>query len=167
MRDRRRSIFVSLLGNAATDHRGILRLTNDYLGVRHLLSQNARDTFQSSTGAIPGDPVVELQVLEVFDDFTGCCARMHLGISLILELPCEEPAMRGGEFVRLIHHPHPTLGGWCQHDLGTEEAHEFAALNAEGLGHGADEWIALRSTDHGKTDASVTTGSFDHRLAGV
>ena len=73
------------------------------------LAQHARDTLQRAAGAVAGDPVVELRVLEVLDDLARRGARVHVGVGLVLELAGEEPAMRLGQFIGLVHHAHAAL----------------------------------------------------------
>ena len=52
-------------------------------------------------------------------------------------------------------------------DFRSEEAHQPAALDAEGLGHGDDERVALLCAHHGEADAGVAAGGLDHGLAGL
>ena len=101
------------------------------------------------------------------EDLARGGAGVHVGVGFVLELAGEEPAVHGGELVGLGHHAHAALRGGGQHDLGAEEAHEAAALDAEGLGHGDDEGIALGRADHGKSDAGVAAGCLDDGLAGL
>ena len=69
--------------------------------------------------------------------------------------------------IGLLDHAHAAFGGRREHDLGAEEAHQPAALDAEGLGHRDDERIALLRADHGEADAGVAAGRFDDGLAGL
>src|SRR5690606_11159388 len=50
-------------------------------------------------------------------------------------------------------------------DLGAEEAHQLAPLDAEALRHDDDQRVALLGADHGEADAGVAAGRLDHRLA--
>ena len=93
--------------------------------------------------------------------------RMKVGIGLVLELPRHEPAMGLGELDGLVDHADGALGRGRDDDLGAEEAHQLAPLDAEGLRHGDDQRIALGGADHGKADAGVAAGRLDHGLAGL
>ena len=67
--------------------------------------------------------------------------------------------------MRLVDHAGAALRGRGEDDLGAEEAHQLAALDGEGLGHGDDERIALGGADHGEADAGVAAGRLDDGLA--
>ena len=152
---------------AAGEHRRVGRLADNDLGVGPLLGQHARDAFERAAGAEAGDPVVELLALEVVDDLARGGARMHVGIGFVLELARQEPAVRLGELLRLVDHADAALGRRREHHLGAEEAHQLAALDAEGLRHRDDQRIALRGADHREPDAGVAGGRLDHGLPGL
>ena len=72
-----------------------------------------------------------------------------------------------GQLGRLAHHADAALGRRRDDHLGAEEAHEAPTLDAEGLGHGDDERVALGRADHGEADAGIAAGRLDHGLAGL
>ena len=137
------------------------------LGVRHFLGEHARHALQRAAGAVAGHPVVELLALEVVDDLARRGARMDVGVGLVLELAGQEPAVRLGELDRLGHHADAAPGRGREHHLGAEKAHQPAPLDAELLGHGHDQRIALGGAHHREPDAGVAAGRLDHRLAGL
>jgi hypothetical protein len=143
------------------------RLTDDDPGLRALLGEDAGDALQRAAGAVAGDEVVEPLAGEILDDLARRGARMEVGIGLVLELAGEEPAMGIGELDRLLHHAEAALGRRRDDDLGAEEAHEPAALDAERFGHGDDERIAFGGADHGEPDAGIAAGRLDDGLAGL
>src|SRR5690606_33831708 len=89
------------------------------------------------------------------------------GVGRVGELAGQEPAVFLGQFARLAHHARSALGGRGQDDLGAIGAHELAALDREGLGHGGDEAVAARGADHGEGHAGVARGRLDHGVAGL
>ena len=91
---------------------------------------------------------------------------MHVRIGLVLELARQEPAVGLGKLDSLFDHADASLGGRGEHHLGTEKAHQLAALDAEGLGHRDHQRIAFFGAHHGKADAGVAARGLDDRLAG-
>jgi len=71
------------------------------------------------------------------------------------------------ELLRLAHHAAAALGPWSKDDPGTQDPHDLAPLDREGLGHDRDEGVALGRAHHGEGDTRVARGGFDHRLAGL
>ena len=69
--------------------------------------------------------------------------------------------------LRLVDHADAAVGGRREHHLGAEEAHQLAALDAEGLRHGDDQRIALGGADHREPDAGIAGGRLDHGLPGL
>ncbi len=90
---------------------------------------------------------------------------MEIRVGLVLELPRHPPAMRLGKLDGLVDHADRALGRRRDHDLGAEEAHQLAPLDAESLRHGDDQRIALGGADHRKANAGVAAGRLDHGLA--
>ena len=72
-----------------------------------------------------------------------------------------------GELFGFFDHAGAAGGAGGDDDLGAEEAHELAALDGEGFGHGDDEGVAFGGADHGEADAGVAAGGFDDGLAGL
>ena len=93
--------------------------------------------------------------------------RVIVRVGLVLELAGQEPAVRLGELDGLHHHAEAALRLRGEHHLGAEEAHQPAPLDAELLGHGHDQRIALGGAHHGEPDAGVAAGGLDHGLAGL
>ena len=89
---------------------------------------------------------------------------MHVGISLILKLTGEKPAVCLGQFNRLVHHAQSALGGRCQNNLDAEKTHQFTALNAECFRHRDHQRIAFGCANHCKTDAGIAGRRLDHGL---
>ena len=69
--------------------------------------------------------------------------------------------------MRLVDHADGALGRGRDDDLGAEEAHQLAPLDAERLCHGHHQRISLGGADHGKADAGIAAGRLDHGLAGL
>ena len=90
---------------------------------------------------------------------------MDVGVGGVLELTRHEPAVGFGKLTAFGDHPHALLFLRCQDDFGTQESHEFAALNREGLDHYRHEWVALGSADHRQSDAGIPRCGLDHGLA--
>ena len=129
--------------------------------------EHAGDALQRAAGAESGDPVVEALAFEVVEDLLGGRSGVEVGVGFVLELAGEEPAVRLGEFDGFGDHAGAAAGGWGDDDFRAEEAHQPAALDAEGLGHGDDERVALLCAHHGEADAGVAAGGLDHGLAGL
>ena len=155
------------LANAAGEDLRVIGLADDDLRVRPVLLQDTRDALQRSARAHAGDPVVEPGIGEIVQDLDRRRLRMEIGIGLVLELAAEEPAVLLRELHRLAEHAGAPLRSRGQHDLGAEETHQLAALDAETLRHRHDERIALLRAHHGEPDAGIAAGRFDHRLAGL
>src|SRR4051812_23808061 len=90
---------------------------------------------------------------------------MNVGIGFVFKLPGHEPAMCLGKLDRLVDHSYGAFGGGRYDDLRAQKSHELAALDAERLGHGDHERIALGCANHGKTDPSISARRLDDRLA--
>src|SRR6202035_1180526 len=89
------------------------------------------------------------------------------GVGFVGELAGEEPAVFFGKLLGFFDHAGAARGAGSDDDLGAEEAHELAALDGEGFGHGDDEGVALGGADHGEADAGVAAGGLDYGLAGL
>src|SRR3546814_20805288 len=89
---------------------------------------------------------------------------MEVGVSLVLELAAEKPAVTLGQHDRLGQHAGAFLRRRREDDLGAEKAHQRAPLDAEVLRHADAQRIALLSADHGKAEAGVAAGPLEHRL---
>ena len=113
----------------------------------------------------PRHEIVEALISEVVEDLAGRGARVHVRVRLVLELAAEEPAVCLRELDGLREHAAALLGRRRQHDLRAEEAQQFAALDAEALGHGDHEWIALLRAHHREPDAGIAAGRLDDGLA--
>jgi len=72
-----------------------------------------------------------------------------------------------GEFACLGDHAGAACFAGGKDNFGTEKAHEFAALDAEGLRHDDDERVAFLRADHGKADAGVAAAGLNDGLAGL
>src|SRR5258706_16164699 len=92
---------------------------------------------------------------------------MDIGIGLVFELPCHEPAMCLGKLDALVDHAHTALRGGSYNDLRAKEPHQLASLDAEWFCHGDDKWISLGCANHGKTDSRISARRLYHRLAGL
>src|ERR1700730_9376902 len=92
---------------------------------------------------------------------------MKVGIGFVLELTSQEPAAHFCQLDSLRYHPHAALGRRSEDHLGAQETHQLAPLDAEGLGHGHDQRIALLGTYHCETDAGVAARCFDDGLPGL
>ena len=90
-----------------------------------------------------------------------------VGVGFVGELAGEEPAVLLGELVGFFDHAGAAGGAGSDDDLCAEEAHELAAFDGEGFGHGDDEGVAFGGADHGEADAGVAAGGFDDGLAGL
>src|SRR6185312_7469534 len=163
----RRAVGIARLRLAGGEHRRIGRFADDDLRFRPLAAQHARDAGQRAAGAEAGHPVVELLALEVVDDLAPGRALVHVRVGLVLELARHEPAVLGGELLRLVDHAEGALRRRRQDHLGAEEAHQLAPLDGKALGHGYDERVALRRADHGEADAGVAGGRLYDRLPGL
>ena len=131
------------------------------------ITSTSNTTDQGAAGAVAGDPIIELLAGEISQDLARGGALMNLGIGVVLELPGQIPAIGVGQFDRLVDHADGALGGRRQDHLRAEETHQLAPLDAEGLGHGDDQRIALGRAHHRKPDTGVTAGRLDHGLAGL
>ena len=131
VRGGRRAVIAALLRGAAGQHRRVLRFADDDLGIRPLLREDPRNSFERAAGAEAGDPVVEALPGKIVDDLARGGARMHVGIGLVLELAGQEPAMRRRQLVGLVDHAHAALGRRREDDLGAEKPHQPAPLDAE------------------------------------
>ena len=103
--------------------------------------------------------------MEVVDDLAGRGRLVDVGIGLRLELVRQEPAIRLGQFDRLLVHAEALLGPRRQHDLGAEHAHQLAPFDREAVGHGDDQRVALLRADHREPDAGVAARRLDDGLA--
>ena len=155
------------LGDSAGEHGGYVGLADDYLGLGALGAEYAGYAFEGSAGAESGDPVVEGAVGEVAEDLLGGGFGVIVGVGLVGELAGEEPAVLFGELDGFFEHAEAAGGGGGEDDFCSEEAHELAAFDGEGLGHGDYEGVALLGADHGEADAGVAAGGFDDGLAGL
>ena len=154
-------------GMAAGEHGGGVGFADDDLGLGAFFGEDAGDAFEGASGAEAGDPVVELVAFEVAEDLLGGGLGVEVGVGFVGELPGDEPAVLFGELDGLLDHAGAALGCGGDDDLGSEEAHELAALDGEGFGHGDDERVAFLRADHGEADAGVAAGGFDDGLAGL
>jgi len=53
----------------------------------------------------------------------------------------------------------------CQYDLGAQESHHLATLDAKALGHRNDQGVAFLRAHHGEADAGIAAGRLDNCLA--
>ena len=70
----RRSIRITLLLNAAGNHRSNVRLAEDDLRLGPLFREHPRHALESAPGAESRHPVIQSFALEVFHNFPGCCS---------------------------------------------------------------------------------------------
>ncbi len=161
----RRAVGEAFLLDAAAEYWRIVRLANDDLGIGALFLQHARDAFQRAAGTESGDPVIEPLTLEIVKNLRCRSPRMRIGVRLVFELAAQEPAMLFCQLDRLGEHAAAFQCCRGQHDLGAEETHHLAPLDAEVLGHRHHERVALRRADHGEADAGVAARRLDDRLA--
>src|SRR4029078_13329664 len=96
----RRSVRVVALSDAAREDGGVLRLRDDDARRRALRPQHSRDAFQRAAGAGPGDEIVRPLPTEIAQDLARGRGTVDVGIGLVLELACPEPAMRLGKLAR-------------------------------------------------------------------
>ena len=89
---------------------------------------------------------------------------MDVGIGRVFELSCHEPAIGFRQLPALGDHAHAFLFLGRQDDLGTQKAHQFAALNREGLHHHRDKRVAFGRADHRQPNPGVTRGCLNHGL---
>mmetsp|Transcript_70776 Transcript_70776/g.160771 ORF Transcript_70776/g.160771 Transcript_70776/m.160771 type:complete len:200 (+) Transcript_70776:713-1312(+) len=80
---------------------------------------------------------------------------MKGGVGIVFKLPGQVPAVLLRQFLGLEHHACAAQGRGRDNDLGTEHAHDLAALHREGGGHGGDKVVAALRADHGQRDACV------------
>jgi len=163
----RRAVGSALLRLAAADELGVGRFAQHDPGLGPLDAQHARHARQRAAGAVAGDEPVEPLALEVGQDLARRRRLVDLGIGRRLELVRQEPAVGLGELDRLLVHAEALGGARGQHDLGTQHAHQLAALDREAVGHGHHQRIALLGAHHGEPDAGVAAGRLDHGLAGL
>ena len=100
----RRAIVEALLWQAAAEDRGIVRFANDDACAGALLPQHPGNAFQRAARAVAGDPVIKLAVREGLEDLGRRRARMRIGVSLVLELAHQEPAVFLCQFDSLGQH---------------------------------------------------------------
>ena len=164
MARRRLAAGVALLGDAAGEQRRVVGLGDDDadLGIGRL--QPARGAEQRAAGAEARDEGMDPLALEVGQDLARRRAGVHLGVGLVVELPAEEPAVLLGQLDRLVEHAAALLAGRREHHPGAEKAQELPPLDAEALGHGQHQRVALLRADHRQADAGVAAGRLDHRL---
>ena len=62
--------------------------------------QDARNTFQGSTGAKSRYPIIEFAIGKICEYLRRGRPRVRVGIRLILELTAQEPTMSFGQFRR-------------------------------------------------------------------
>src|SRR3546814_17467605 len=89
---------------------------------------------------------------------------MEVGVSLVLELAAEKPAVTLGQLDRLGQHAGAFLRRRREDDLGAEKAHQLAPLDAEVLRHDDDQRIALLRAAHGEAEAGVAARSAERRV---
>src|SRR5690606_18890228 len=95
MRAEQRVAFAAstVVPDAAGKDRHVVRLADHDSGLWAFGLQHPGYALQRAAGAGAGHPVVEWRVGEVSENFPGCGARVEIGISLVLELAAEEPAV--------------------------------------------------------------------------
>ncbi|MNF86665.1 hypothetical protein D3C84_691100 [compost metagenome] len=160
----RPALGIAQLGDAAAQQRRIVRFADHDAGRRAALAQHPRGALERAAGAVAADEIVERRIGEGLEDLQGGAAAMGVGIGLVLELAHQEPAMRRRQFLGLADHAAALERGRGEHHPGTEKTQDLAPLDAEILGHGQHQRIALDRADHGQADAGVAAGGFDHRL---
>src|SRR6516165_2540002 len=165
MRCRGRAIRVALLGDSAAEERRILRLAYNDLGFRTLFCQDPCNTLERAAGAITGDPVIKRLPAKIGNDLARRRARMHIRISLILELTREEPTVSFGELSRFYYHAHATECSRRKHNLGAEKAHKLAPLDAERRRHRDDQRIAFLRAHHSEANSGIAARGLDNCLA--
>src|SRR4051812_17331956 len=111
----RRAIRLPLLLRPTRQHRRVRRLAHNDLRLRALAREHSTHALERTARAEARHEIVEALTLEVVQDLDGGGARMHVGVRLVLELPSEEPAVRGRELFRLLHHAGAALRGGCEH----------------------------------------------------
>src|SRR5688500_15944240 len=157
--------MLPLLLRAAGEHRRVSGLTHDHLRLGALLLEHAPDSLERAARADPGHPIIETLTGEIVHDLARRRARVKVGVGLVLELPGEKPSVRRGELDRLPDHPRASLGRGREDDLRPQEAHQASTFDAEALGHGDHERIAVLRADNRQADTGVATRRLDHRLS--
>ena len=107
----------------------------ELVGLRTLLSQNARHSFQGAACPGAGHEVVQSPIAKVPEDFLGCCSGVNVGVGLVLKLTAKEPSMLFRQLNSLGQHAAALLGSWREHNFCPKETHQFSALDAEVLRH--------------------------------
>ena len=162
-----RAIFSALLRATIREQRGAIRLGGDDLRFWSLRTEHTGHTRHGAPGAITGDKVIELLALKGIHDLARRGALMNISIGGVFKLSGHEPAIGFCQFPALGDHAHTFFFLGRQNDLGTEKAHQLAALNREGLHHHRDKRVALGRAHHRQANTGVTGGRLDHGLPGL
>ena len=142
--------------------RGVVRLDGDDLDGSLLLLQVFAGARDGAAGADAGDEDID-RAVRVFPDLRTGGGFMDGGVRRVDELAGDEAA---GDLRRqLIRFGDGTLhalGAFGQDDLRAVGFEDVAALDAHGLGHREDGFIALGSRDGCEADAGVAGGRLDN-----
>ena len=151
-------------GDTAAEHCRVIRFTDNDLRSRAFFLQHPRHAFERSAGTKTGDPVVESVIGKSRKNLRCRRSGVRVCVGLVLELSHEEPIVFFREFNSLGQHATAFERRRCEYDLGAQEAHHLAALEAEALCHCDDERVAFLSADHRKTDTRIAAGRLDDGL---
>ena len=161
---RDRAVGFASLGDTAAEHCRVIRLTDNDLRSWAFFLQHPRHAFERSAGTKTGDPVVESVIGKSRKNLRCRRPGVRVCVGLVLELSHEEPIVFCREFNSLGQHATAFERRRCEYDLGAQEAHHLAALEAEALCHRDDERVAFLSADHRKTDTRIAAGRLDDGL---
>src|SRR5580698_298 len=72
--------------------------------------------------------------------------------------------MSFGQFDGFGHHTHASRRRWGKYNFCSQEAHQLASLDAEGLRHRDNKRIPFLCAYHGQPNSRIPACSFNHRL---
>ena len=153
-------------GGAAGQQGRLGGLNGDDAHVRVLLLENLRDARDGATRANAGDEDVNLAV-GVGPDLLAGVRDVGGRVGGVGELGGDDGAgTLGGDALGLGDGRGDATLGVGEDQLGTEGAHDGAALDGHRGGHDDDDLVAACRAHHRQGDTRVTGGGLDDRAAG-
>eukprot|EP00038_Savillea_parva_P031814 m.90690 g.90690 ORF g.90690 m.90690 type:complete len:315 (-) comp9874_c0_seq1:360-1304(-) len=171
MRCNKVTLGIKLALDFRVQERCVIGFTHMDPGLRGVLPQRLSDTVECTAGTPAHKDVIESAGLSTRDtchglnDFGARGLGVHPRIGFVLKLPGVEPAMLLGQIGGFHQHACGFVRRIGENHLGTQESHEFPALDRERFGHDTDKRVSLGSAHHRQSNACVATRCFHHRLS--
>mmetsp|Transcript_21240 Transcript_21240/g.29556 ORF Transcript_21240/g.29556 Transcript_21240/m.29556 type:complete len:258 (-) Transcript_21240:139-912(-) len=158
----RTSIVIAFSGNARRKQIRSTRLCKNNFDIRSVCLDVLSGAMESSSSSISSNPVVEIFVFEIVQNFWTSCCLVKLPVCVGFKLMAQEPPMFFSKLSSLLDHASSLASLGRNDHFSTKHTHELPSFNREGLSHSNDTFISTLSSHHCQSNSSIAGGGFDN-----